>query len=152
MASYDYLRNSSDGGATWRRITEGLTGHRNDKWIDALAVDPVEPNRLYLASRSHRVFASTDYGESWQLLTAPGPDFPGRIIIDSAEHSSLYTFGLSDWYRYHVYGALSERMTTAGMTSPYANFRRSALQDPLKPTRFVTGDQFKGYLVLKLGE
>ncbi len=150
VASYDYLRMTSDGGRIWQKVTQGLTGHRDDKWIDALAVDPIEPNRMYLASRSHRVFASTDAGVSWELLEAEGPQYPGRIIIDSEDHSVFYVFGLTEWYRYRAFGAVSERMTMNGVSSPYVNFRRSAHQDPLEPTRFVTGDLFRGFLVLDL--
>ena len=147
VASYDYLRRSTDGGETWTRLTNGLTGNPYDRWIDGLAVDRVEPNRLYMAARSHREFASTDHGDNWSLLEVTGPDYPGKIIIDHEDHSTFYVFGMLGWYRYADFGVSSEEMSTEGIDSPYMNFRRSALQDPLDSGRFVTGDFFQGFLV-----
>ncbi|MFN2115356.1 MAG: hypothetical protein ACK2T6_06550 [Anaerolineae bacterium] len=151
VASYDHVRRSEDGGVTWQRLTNGLSGHPDDKWVDGLAVDPEEPNRLYLVSRGHRLLGSVDGGESWQLLDAAAPQYPGRVIIDYSDHRVFYVFGLNGWRRYEDFGARSVDLPTAGIHASYNNFRRTALQDPLYPDRFVTGDLFQGFLEIVLG-
>lgn len=149
VASYDFVRKSTDGGETWIKLTEGLTGDPYDKWVDGLAVDNLELNRLYLCSRSHNIFTSTDYGNNWSYLPVMSPEYPGRIIIDNQNHSIFYVFGLYGWYRYTNFGGYYKEMSTEGINSAYMNFRRSALQDPLDASRFVTGDLFQGFLVFE---
>ena len=149
VASYDFIRKSTDGGENWIKLTKGLTGDPYDKWVDGLAVDILELNRLYLCSRSHNIFVSTDYGNSWSYLPVMGPDYPGRIIIDHQNHSIFYVFGLLGWYRYTNFGDKYTEMPIEGINSPYMNFRRSALQDPLDASRFITGDLFQGFLVFE---
>jgi photosystem II stability/assembly factor-like uncharacterized protein len=147
VASYDFLRRSTDGGENWTKLTSGLTGDPCDRWIDGLAVDPVEPNRLYLCARSHNLFTSTDQGDSWSELSMPVPLYPGRIIFDHRDHSVFYVFGLYGWCKYTDYGTVHEEMSTEGIDAPYMNFRGSALQDPLDANRFITGDFFQGFLI-----
>jgi photosystem II stability/assembly factor-like uncharacterized protein len=150
VASYDFVRRSSDGGVTWQRLTVGLTGHPDDRWVDGLAVDPVDPRRLYLVARSHRLHGSTDGGSTWSLLDAAAPAYPGRVIIDHSDRSVTYVFGLHGWRRYTAFGTIQQDMTTEGIEAPYANLRRTALQDPLDAGRFVTGDPFAGFLAIDL--
>ena len=149
VASYNFVRKSTDGGETWTKLTKGLTGHPDDKWVDGLAVDNIELNRLYLCSRSHNIFTSTDYGNSWSYLPVIGPEYPGKIIIDHQNNSVFYVFGLFGWYKYTNFGNNYTEMSIEGINSPYTNFRRSASQDPLDALRFITGDLFQGFLVFE---
>lgn len=64
------LFGSSDGGNSWQEINTGLQGE-----IDAIAVDPHQPNRLFaitLASSQdvHRLFRSDDGGSNWRPINA----------------------------------------------------------------------------------
>ena len=145
------LRRSTDGGKTWTKLSAGLAGHRDDKWVEA-GGDPVEPSRLYLVSRSHRLFVSEDHGATWALLDAAAPQYPGRVAVDHAEHSTFYVFGLNGWRRYEGFGESSIDMPTTGIQASFTNFRRTALQDPLAADRFVTGDAFQGFLVLEMAD
>jgi len=147
VATYDFVRKSTDGGVTWTKLTSGLTGDPYDRWVDGLAVDLVEPNRLYLCARSHNLFTSMDHGGTWTGLSGEVPLYPGRIIVDPVDHTRFYVFGLFGWRRYTDHGSASEEMPTEGIEAPYTNFRRSALQDPVDPGRFITGDFFQGCLV-----
>jgi hypothetical protein len=63
---------STDGGANWFKINEGLRHLRDStfSYISSLVIDPLEPNILYAGTlggdtRGHGVFRSTDGGANW---------------------------------------------------------------------------------------
>ncbi|HEY2934122.1 MAG TPA: glycoside hydrolase, partial [Acidobacteriota bacterium] len=72
---------SSDGGATWRQLTNGL-GSGADGVVQAdLAVAPSNPKRIYASVASGRgvgIYRSDDAGESWSRATTD-PRPAGRI-------------------------------------------------------------------------
>jgi photosystem II stability/assembly factor-like uncharacterized protein len=67
----DGMFKSTDAGATWRHL-----GLSDAQQIGAIIVDPVDPNRVFVAVLGHPyganeqrgVFRSTDGGESWQKV------------------------------------------------------------------------------------
>jgi len=67
---------STDGGASWEPINEGLTA--ND--VYALAADPAASNHLF-AGTEMGLFVSNDGGASW---TRPTGTLPGRLVSDLA--------------------------------------------------------------------
>ncbi|WP_407992030.1 RICIN domain-containing protein [Kitasatospora sp. CMC57] len=83
------------GGADWN-----LLG------IESLATDPVDPNRLYLASGTYTndwagngaILRSTDQGKTFQRTDLPfklggnedGRSMGERLMVDPADHSTLY--------------------------------------------------------------
>lgn len=86
---------SMDGGSTWTRV---LTGDNDTTGAVDLAIDPLNPNRLFAAMWDHLrepdlrsyggmgsgLYRSTDGGSSWQRLTngLPAPDTTiGRIGV-----------------------------------------------------------------------
>lgn len=84
------LRQTTDGGRTWKRIDAG----RQNRWVD-LAVDPLHPGSLYgadfAAGTDPGLFASRDDGGTWQPSAAgivsaavtalsPDPASPGRLV------------------------------------------------------------------------
>jgi photosystem II stability/assembly factor-like uncharacterized protein len=56
------LFRSDDGGATWRSANSGLS----DRHVLSIAIDPSEPERLYVGTAAAAVFRSTDAGDTWQ--------------------------------------------------------------------------------------
>ncbi len=62
----DVLR-SVDGGATWTKLPKGLDNHFP---VTAIRVSPSFPvdATVYAATRGDGVYASTDRGDSWQLI------------------------------------------------------------------------------------
>jgi len=68
---------SSDNGATWQSTDIGIKG--ND--IHALALNALDPNRLYAFSVDHGVFGSKDGAKSWNR------------IDDGPSNSSVRSFG-----------------------------------------------------------
>ncbi|HET9369664.1 MAG TPA: hypothetical protein VFO19_05430 [Vicinamibacterales bacterium] len=84
---------TTDGGATWQKLTQGLPGDPRTGATE-LKMDPKNPNVLYAAfweriRQPHRflsggpnggIFKSTDAGRTWQKLTAGLPTGPtGKI-------------------------------------------------------------------------
>jgi hypothetical protein len=61
------IHKSTDGGATWRELTNGLPD--DDKGKIGLAVSPIDPDIVYatieLAHREGGFYRSADGGESW---------------------------------------------------------------------------------------
>lgn len=62
----DEILRSDDGGATWRKIY--WTATRVSSFAPQLAIDPSDPNRLWLTGMAEGVFLSIDGGISWQNL------------------------------------------------------------------------------------
>src|SRR5262245_60850416 len=60
---------SIDGGATLRRVSAGIGNQ--DFWTRVLVIDPMTPSNVYTGSSSG-FFKSTDGGETWSVLSAPG--------------------------------------------------------------------------------
>ncbi|MEC0333664.1 xyloglucanase [Paenibacillus macerans] len=96
------------GTGTWKQLL-GWVGM--DDWsksgVDALATDPVDPDRLYLAVGTYtnswdphngRILRSTDRGETWEETELPfkvGGNMPGRslgerLVIDPNQNNVLY--------------------------------------------------------------
>ena len=66
---------SSDGGATWKQITQGLPAGLRGK--SDLAVSPADPDRLYVLMEAPEgeggLYRSDDKGESFQLISTYAP-------------------------------------------------------------------------------
>lgn len=65
------IHKSTDGGKTWREVTEGLP--EEDMGRIGLAVSPQRPNVVYatveLAHRKGGFYRSEDFGETWQEMS-----------------------------------------------------------------------------------
>ena len=99
------LHLSRDGGASWHNVT-------SDLWPEFLQISTVEPSpfaegTVYLAGTRNKandfrpyLFKSTDYGQSWQEITAgiPDHDFTRVIRADPARERLLYAGSESTVY------------------------------------------------------
>ncbi|MBN1385493.1 hypothetical protein JW968_00780 [Candidatus Woesearchaeota archaeon] len=144
VGTYNGLRRSMDGGETWSLITNGLTGYGT--WIDGIGIYPENPSRLYLTARDHNLHYSDDYGSSWATKTNTA-SYPGRIIIDWHNPDDFYVFTLYSWMKFLANASSKIYMPTTGIKGDAKRFRESALQDPLNPNRFISGDFNQGFMV-----
>jgi hypothetical protein len=102
---------SEDGGLSWKPWDGGLAAeHGNRAWASSLAVDPVNPDRLYMG-QSAPILRSDDGGRSWSYVWLNADMFGGGVsaIVASrhgdgrvwaAGHTAFFTaFVLrsSDW-------------------------------------------------------
>jgi photosystem II stability/assembly factor-like uncharacterized protein len=65
---------STDEGATWTECTTGLPAVETSVLREALATDNRESTGVYFGTRDGTLFASTDGGDTWQVLA---DDLPG---------------------------------------------------------------------------
>ena len=66
------LFKSTDGGTTWKKLTNGLPTTQQGLGRIGFAVAPTNSNRVYATVESPRfggIYRSDDAGESWKLLT-----------------------------------------------------------------------------------
>ncbi|WP_440118779.1 X2-like carbohydrate binding domain-containing protein [Paenibacillus sp. QZ-Y1] len=93
---------------SWTPLTDFVGWHDwNNNGVDALATDPVDPDRVYMAVGTYTnswvknngaILRSTDRGDTWQTTDLPfkvGGNMPGRsmgerLTIDPNDNSILY--------------------------------------------------------------
>lgn len=92
------LYRSLDGGATWHLLAPAET-HGLPKRIGRVAVDPFDPNHIFLAGVGHRaqdprgLFSSGDGGNSWAAVTTifPAPYQCHDIVFHPTTIGTIYT-------------------------------------------------------------
>ena len=95
------IHKSTDGGATWRRITEGLP--KGDMGKIGLAVTPADPDRVYAtieapehdAADERGFYRSNDRGESWSkqnsyISGGTGPHYYQEIFASPVDPDRVY--------------------------------------------------------------
>ena len=87
-----YIFKTSDGGATWKKITKGLP---NDP-INAVKEDPEKKDLLFAASET-QVYVSFNDGESWQSLRLNMPATSVRDLIIKDNDLVVATHGRGFW-------------------------------------------------------
>ncbi len=94
LATGDGIYRSNDGGKTWTHY-----GLRDAQQIPQIAVDPQNPDRLYVAALGHPygandergVFRSTDGGRSFERVLYKGPDIGAAdVALDPRNPSVVY--------------------------------------------------------------
>ena len=84
---------SQNGGAQWERI--GAPGNVPTIW--SLAIDPVEPRRLFAGTRPAGVYRSRDGGLQWEKLAVDitqecsiGTPFVTSLMVDPDDHRTVW--------------------------------------------------------------
>jgi photosystem II stability/assembly factor-like uncharacterized protein len=96
---------STDAGASWQRVNDGLP---EIALISALTIDPQDPATLYAGTPVDGVFKTTDGGTTWQAVypglkppsvnaLAIDPQNPNRIYIGSGTGVLTSTDGGASW-------------------------------------------------------
>ena len=90
------IMKSTDGGATWTKLTEGLP--KGDIGRIGLDISPSHPRTLYatMETRGTQVYRSDDHGASW---TRKGtyqqfPWFMGQVRVDPLDPDRVYLLGV----------------------------------------------------------
>lgn len=86
-AADENLSYSSDGGKTWSRVAD----ERGPIKAGALAIDPADPQVLYLGTRGHGVYKSGDGGATWAEANRGMVDRQiGTLVLDPSDRRTLY--------------------------------------------------------------
>ncbi|HJQ20301.1 MAG TPA: glycosyl hydrolase [Gemmatimonadaceae bacterium] len=102
---------TTNGGETWRNITDGKSDISS---VGAIAVAPSDPNVIYVGTGESQpredltygtgVYRSTDGGGSWQHLGLNDTQQIGDVVIDPRDADRVYVAAIG-----HAFGPNSER-------------------------------------------
>jgi photosystem II stability/assembly factor-like uncharacterized protein len=125
-ATYSQLYRSTDAGATWTRISNGIPSTASTQGLSVNAAD----NRIVLAAQSTGMYRTTDAGANWTLVGAMagvmGAAFSG------ADPSTAYCIGRSDSMR--VWVSTDSGATWSLPTPGYTTLKSTVLKtDPVEP-------------------
>jgi len=99
------LFKSTDGGTTWKKLTNGLPTAQQGLGRIGFAIASTDPNRTYatVESQTHGgIYRSDDAGESWKLLTNDNRYF-GRssdfaeLKVDPTNADIVYSANIVTW-------------------------------------------------------
>ena len=99
------LFKSTDGGTTWKKLTQGLPTTQQGLGRIGFAIAPTEPNRIYATVESPQlggIYKSDDAGETWKLLTNDNRYF-GRssdfaeLKVDPKNADIVYSANIVTW-------------------------------------------------------
>jgi hypothetical protein len=95
-----YVQRTRDGGGTWTNLTETFPGLPDRAYVSRLAASATIPGRVYATFDNHQagdflpyVYASNDYGDSWQPITNGLPDWSINIIAEHPRNPDLLFLG-----------------------------------------------------------
>ena len=139
---------STDGGDTWRKVTEGLP--KRDMGRIGLSISRSQPRTLYatIETNTTEVYRSDDYGESW---TKKGtyqqfPWFMGQIRVDPTNPERVYELGVP------LFVSEDGGMTSRAIgQSAHVDYHAMWI-DPLDPDHFVVGNDGGVYISYDRGK
>ncbi|ASA22540.1 X2-like carbohydrate binding domain-containing protein [Paenibacillus donghaensis] len=157
-----YRWNPAD--SSWIPLTDSV-GYEdwNKNGVDALATDPVDPNRVYMATGTYtndwdphngQIMRSADRGDTWQVTPLPfkvGGNMPGRsmgerLAIDPNRNNILY-FGArsgNGLWKSSDYGATWAKVTSFPNPGTYAEVPGDSYQGDILGLSWITFDKSTG--------
>ena len=90
-----FLLLSHDGGQTYEDVTPNLLCHEKYETLINLAQHPTDPGTLLVSSFYHGILRSTDFGQTWELLTGGvyGNTVASFIGFHPAKPNIIYNSG-----------------------------------------------------------
>lgn len=147
---------SDNGALTWRSI--GPTG--NGQGASSLAVDPANPDRLWVGAYTQGVWSTTNGGKTWtrtELCTTltpgdsdpatwcdPSPDGVMAIAVDPTNPSVLYAGGIANGLYKSTNGGASWAVASLGVPTNTNVYPTAIFVDPKKPSVVLVGIEATG--------
>jgi photosystem II stability/assembly factor-like uncharacterized protein len=148
------IHKSTDGGETWREVSEGLP--TEDKGKIGFAISPQQPDVVYatveLAHRGGGFYRSADGGESWEkrndyISGGTGPHYYQEIFASPHKFDRVYQMDV----RLHVTENGGIDFTTMRSESKHVDHHALAFH-PHDPDYLLVGNDGGVYESLDLGE
>lgn len=77
---------TTNGGTSWTASNNGLEGDPDTLWVNAVVIDPIDPEIVYIGSAGgHGISRSIDGGNTWTAANA-GLTADGRYVLTLAIH------------------------------------------------------------------
>jgi len=91
-------------GTGWQELSTGSNGLMKDIAISAVAIDPKNPNVIYVGTDFHGVYKSEDAGASWKAISSSVTEMTNvlSLAIDPKNTNTLYA-GLFNFGRPRIY-------------------------------------------------
>ena len=88
VAGNEQVSRSTDGGATWTSVSTGLTGNH----AQALALDPLDSNTIYVGFNTGGIFKSTNAGGNWNAINSGlAVSTVKDLVVDPTTSGTIYT-------------------------------------------------------------
>ncbi len=128
------ISKSTDGGATWTRLTL-----REPDEVRALAVDPADPQLVYAGSQEHGLWSSADGGDTWAALS-PGITGLSVFVLEFAPPQASTSLAAASRAEPPLYLGLAARGRggTWRLIPAPTNLRRPSLTGRAKVGRTLT--------------
>ncbi len=127
---------STDGGTTWQERNDTHTAGLN---INALVIDSLDPDTVYVTTYRDGIFKTTDGGETWQPVNSGLQDLDIRAIaIDPENPDTLYA-GVENGGVYRSDDRAAHWRRCGSGMDPQANVR-AIVVDPTNPTIVYAAD------------
>jgi photosystem II stability/assembly factor-like uncharacterized protein len=122
---HPYVWRTTDYGATWTRIVNGIG---DQDFVRSIREDPTRPGLLYAGSE-HTVYVSWNDGDTWQTLSQNLPDVQVADLQVAENDLVIATHGRAFWIMYNV----------APLRQMNAQVAQEAVHlfDPVDPVRSV---------------
>jgi photosystem II stability/assembly factor-like uncharacterized protein len=88
---------SFDNGQTWSQINNGLRDRRNEPYVTALAINPINEN-IFAALAYDGLYRSTNNGDSWSRTGLTTPSNGELVRVSLAFNSVGYAFAGRELY------------------------------------------------------
>jgi photosystem II stability/assembly factor-like uncharacterized protein len=148
------IHKSTDGGANWRKLSEGLPQGNLAK--TGLAISPINPDVIYatieLDRRQGGFWRSTDGGESWEkrneyLSSGTGPHYYQELFASPHEFDRVYQADVN----LHYTSDGGENFIKTPRTEKHADHHALAF-DPKDPNYLIVGTDGGLYQSFDKGE
>ncbi|MEM8982960.1 MAG: glycosyl hydrolase [Pseudomonadota bacterium] len=148
------IHKSTDGGATWRRLSSGLPSENLGK--TGIAVSPQNPDVLYatieLTNRTGGFFRSSDGGDTWEkrndyVSGGTGPHYYNEIFASPHQFDRVYQMDV----QMHVTNDGGENFENLSHESKHSDHHAMAF-DPTDPDYLLVGTDGGLYESFDLGK
>lgn len=129
---YGDFRRSTNNGATWANITNGLSG--TGAWVAPIVQDPTTPNTIYCGYQ--QVYKSTNQGSTWQALGNIGTTLD-EIKVSPAGSNTIYATNAGGIWR-TTNGGTSWSNVSGGIPAASAQITDLAMDNLNPNTIYVT--------------